>query len=54
MKKRLLSILLCTAMVASLAVGCGGKKAEESTGDDGNETAMQRRRCAYRLQKTSG
>ena len=24
MKKRLLSILLCTAMVASLAVGCGG------------------------------
>ena len=39
MKKRLLSILLCTAMVASLAVGCGGKKAEESTGDDGNETA---------------
>lgn len=25
MKKKLLSVLLCTAMVASLAVGCGGK-----------------------------
>ena len=35
MKKKLLSVLLCTAMVASLAVGCGGKKeAEEETSSE--------------------
>ena len=28
MKKKLVSILLCAAMVAGLAVGCGGKKEE--------------------------
>ena len=33
MKKKLLSVLLCVSMLASLAVGCGSKteKAEEST-----------------------
>ena len=44
MKKRLLSALLCVAMVASLVVGCGGKEepaaaetpaaTEETTDDD--------------------
>ena len=28
MKKRILSVLLCAAMVASMVVGCGGKKSE--------------------------
>lgn len=31
MKKKLLSVLLCAAMVASLAVGCGGKKEGTTT-----------------------
>ena len=31
MKKKLLSILLCTSMIASLAVGCGGSSKEEAT-----------------------
>ena len=35
MKKKLVSILLCAAMVAGLAVGCGGKK--EEGGDKGGE-----------------
>ena len=26
MKKRILSVLLCAAMVATMAVGCGSKK----------------------------
>lgn len=30
MKKKILSVLLCTAMVASLAVGCGGNKNSDS------------------------
>lgn len=30
MKKKVLSVLLCAAMVTSLVVGCGGKK------DDGD------------------
>ena len=32
MKKRLLSVLLCTAMVASMLIGCGGK--EEAPAED--------------------
>ena len=35
MKKKLVSILLCAAMVAGLAVGCGGKK--EEGGDKGGD-----------------
>lgn len=35
MKNRILSILLCTAMVASLAVGCGDKDKETKV-DEGN------------------
>ena len=31
MKKRILSVLLCMAMVASLLVGCGGGSSEESS-----------------------
>ena len=33
MKKRLLSVLLCTAMVASMLIGCGGSK-EEAPAED--------------------
>lgn len=32
MKKKILSVLLCTAMVASLAVGCGGSKSNSESG----------------------
>lgn len=35
MKKKILSVLLCTAMVASLAVGCGGNK----NSDGGSESS---------------
>ena len=38
MKKKLVSILLCAAMVAGLAVGCGGKK--EEGGDKGGEVLI--------------
>ena len=31
MKKKLVSILLCVAMVAAMITGCGDKKAEEDT-----------------------
>ncbi len=38
MKKRLLSIMLCVAMVGTLAVGCSGKKEESSTKDTKKES----------------
>lgn len=31
MKKKILSVLLCTAMVASMAAGCGGKKSDSGS-----------------------
>lgn len=31
MKKKILSVLLCAAMVASMAVGCGGKKSDSGS-----------------------
>lgn len=34
MKKKLVSVLLCTAMVASLAVGCGSDTQEETAGEN--------------------
>ena len=33
MKKKIVSILLCTAMVATMAVGCGG-----GSGDSGSDS----------------
>ena len=33
MKKKIVSVLLCVAMVATMAVGCGGKKTD---GDGGS------------------
>lgn len=38
MKKKLLSALLCVAMVASMLTGCGGAKEEASAGDAKAET----------------
>ena len=40
MKKKLLSVLLCGAMTASLLVGCGGSSSEEESGggSDGKTT----------------
>ena len=40
MKKKLVSILLCTSMVAVLAAGCGGGEGSDSTADSGNDTAQ--------------
>jgi simple sugar transport system substrate-binding protein len=37
MKKRLMSLLLCAAMVATLAIGCGNKDAAEAPADDAKE-----------------
>ena len=37
MKKKILSVLLCTAMVAAMAVGCGGGD-KKSSGDDGKKS----------------
>ena len=38
MKKKLVSILLCTAMTASLAVGCGSDTQEKSTDESTDNT----------------
>ena len=35
MKKRLLSVLLCSAMVAAMAVGCGGGSSDSGSSDEG-------------------
>lgn len=37
MKRKILSILLCVAMVAALAVGCGSSGGSDSSGDDGKK-----------------
>ena len=37
MKKKLLSSLLCVAMVASLVVGCGGSKKEAATNEGSSD-----------------
>ena len=37
MKKRLISALLCTAMVASMLAGCGGKTVSSGGGADEEE-----------------
>lgn len=42
MKRKILSVLLCTAMVASLAVGCGGKKEEAKMDNAGTEASTDK------------
>lgn len=37
MKKKLLSALLCTAMVATMAAGCGGGGSDEGSADSGSD-----------------
>ena len=37
MKRKFVSVLLCAAMVAVMAVGCGSKKTEETSGEAGKE-----------------
>jgi simple sugar transport system substrate-binding protein len=37
MKKKIVSILLCMAMVATMVVGCGGKKEDTGSGDAATE-----------------
>ena len=41
MKKKLLSALLCVAMVASLVVGCGGKEAQAPAADATEDVAEE-------------
>ena len=41
MKKKLLSALLCVAMVASLVVGCGSKPAEAPAEDAATEEVTE-------------
>ena len=47
MKKRVLSLLLCTAMVMSLAVGCGSsdKKEAETKEDTSKRRVRNSRGC---------
>lgn len=40
MKKRILSVLLCMAMVASLLVGCGGGSSESSESAEGEKVTL--------------
>lgn len=41
MKKKLLTVLLCTAMVATMAIGCGGKDDSKSEGTDDKKTETE-------------
>ena len=41
MKKRLVSVLLCMAMMASMLAGCGAKEAEETTEAETTEEAAE-------------
>lgn len=38
MKKKVLSVLLCAAMVASIAVGCGSKSSSEDSSADAKKS----------------
>ena len=49
MKKKLVSVLLCTAMVASLAVGCGSDTQEETAGENTEGADAQRKSLMCRL-----
>ena len=40
MKKKLLSVLLCAAMVGSLAAGCGSKNDKKDASDGDGKTVL--------------
>ena len=40
MKKKLLAVLLCVAMVAAMAVGCGGGKDSGESKDEGKKSDL--------------
>ena len=40
MKKKLLSLLLCTSMLATLAAGCGSKTKEADKPKEGEPTTL--------------
>ena len=49
MKKKLMSVLLAAAMVASMAVGCGSdKKASSDSGDTRRQRAQRRKQRVTR------
>ena len=41
MKKKLLAVLLCVAMVATMAVGCGGGKDSGESKDEGKKSDLE-------------
>ncbi len=45
MKKKVLSVLLCVGMIASLAAGCGGKKADD--GGSGSDSKDSGKKLVY-------
>ena len=47
MKKRLIAVLMCAAMVTVLGAGCGSKK------EDTKETSDTKKEYTKRIQKTS-
>ena len=49
MKKRIVSAVLCTAMVAGSLVGCGSKKAEETTAATTRQLLRQPRKKPRQL-----
>lgn len=49
MKKKVISTVLCAAMVASMFAGCGNKAANNSTADNSAaDNAAESRRCSCR------
>ena len=49
MKKKVISTVLCAAMVASMFAGCGNKAANNSTAD--NSAATMQQRAVMQLQQ---
>ena len=47
MKKKLLAVLLCVAMVAAMAVGCGGGKDSGESKDEGKKSDLNIGVCDY-------
>ena len=40
MKKKIIAVLLCVAMVAAMAVGCGGKEDSKGGSEDKKESDL--------------
>lgn len=49
MKKKIVSVLLCVAMVATMAVGCGGKKTDGDSGSSKGGDKLFTGQCGARM-----